>query len=82
MCLLLAHVALSGERTGSFGSMSGPILLSGVSCNWNDPSLIDCQSYDPAYCYGADDAGVICEGRVLTDIVFNLTHSTNVSILF
>ena len=82
MCILLVHVAVSAEGTGSFGSGSGPILMNGVTCYWNEPSLISCQSYDPAYCsiYGGDDAGVICEGTVLTDIVFNLTHSTNVSI--
>ena len=79
VCILLAHVAVSAERTGSFGSGSGPVLLSGVVCYWNDPSLIECRSYDPAYCYGGDDAGVICEGTIPTDIVFNFTNSINVS---
>ena len=78
MCILLVPAAVSAERTGSFGSGSGPIFLSGVSCYWNEPSLIECRSYGPAFYYCGDDAGVICEGTILTDIVFNFTHRTNV----
>ena len=69
--ILHVHAAVSVERTGIFGSGSGPVLMSSVSCSWNDPSLIECDSYDPAYCYGPDDAGVICEGTVLAVKLIN-----------
>ena len=69
VCILYVHVAVSVESTGSFGLGSGPVLMSGVSCYWDDTSLIDCRSYDPFYCYGPGDTGVICEGTMLTDII-------------
>ena len=65
LCTLCVHVAVSVERTGIFGSSSGPVLMSGVWCYWDFPSLIECRSYDPAYCSDPDDAGVICEGTML-----------------
>ena len=71
---LCACVAVSVDRTGIFGTGSGPVVMSGVSCYWNDPSLIECDSYsDPAYCSNLDDAGVICEGTVLA-VTFLFMH--------
>ena len=75
LCILYVHVAASAERSGIFGSGSGPVLMSGVQCYWNDPSLIECRSSNPAYCSDPEDAGVICEGTKLAVRLFNHTQN-------
>lgn len=66
--------AASSKSDAFFGSGSGPVLLSSLQCNWYDTSIIECSSYDPSYCSHSDDAGVICEGRLLSK---HLSHIHN-----
>ena len=66
LILFIDSVALRG---GSFGSGAGDIFLDNLECSGTEPSLLDCDANligQPDNCDHSEDAGVRCEGALLT----------------
>ncbi|XP_074506604.1 scavenger receptor cysteine-rich domain-containing group B protein-like [Sebastes fasciatus] len=59
--------ALSALGNAYFGQGTGPIWLADLHCTGNEASLTHCQhpGFGKHYCHHAEDAGVICEVRLV-----------------
>lgn len=60
--------ALKATTDAHFGAGSGPIWLDNVVCKGDEPYLPRCQNlgFEVHNCGHNEDAGVICEGKILT----------------
>ena len=54
-------------RGSFFGDGDGPYHLSGVNCNGNERTLLECSHSTIGYhtCTPGQEAGVICDGKVI-----------------
>ena len=56
-----------------FGMGSGPVLLSNLFCTGTEASLLECSRhnmYSTLHCTHRDDAGVTCQGVIITIYLF------------
>ena len=75
MCSKLHHngsVGAVATKSTVFGQGSGPIMMSKLRCSGMESTILACDQYLNMYgvlsCSHLQDAGVICESRLLTKI--------------
>ena len=69
--------ALAVLRNSPFGHGSGQIWLGDVQCIGNETSILQCSQIGwgvhNGYCWGSDDAGVVCRPSGKRTMLVNIT---------
>ncbi len=60
----------------AFGEGTGAIAFDGVDCAGNESSLFDCTVNVDHTCTHAEDASVVCSGKVFACILFTVKACT------